>query len=173
MGHQQNLRSILGRRHWHTCLFCFNHSSPNAVHPLRIHCTSTAHPLRIQRFRGVKTTLLPPSPSRAPRPARPARPGNKTIDKHHIDYFSKGPKSNRTDRNRKRRSFRVNSILSFGHNYSMKRTLDEFWRGIDQKRPTKFPTTVFSDKSHSNSKNVKTKINKKMMGWIENGPKKI
>ena len=48
-------------------------------------------------------------------------------------------------------------------------TEDEFWQGIDQNRPTKFPTTAFSDKSHSNSKNVKTKINK-MMGWIENGP---
>jgi hypothetical protein len=47
--------------------------------------------------------------------------------------------------------------------------LDEFWRGIDQNRPTKFPTTAFSDKSHSNSKKVKTKKNK-MMGWIENGP---
>ena len=33
-----------------------------------------------------------------------------------IDYFfSKGPKSNRTDRTQKRRSFRVNSILSFCH----------------------------------------------------------
>jgi len=37
-------------------------------------------------------------------------------------------------------------------------------------RQTKFPTTAFSDKSHSNRKNVKTKINK-MMGWIENGSK--
>jgi hypothetical protein len=46
---------------------------------------------------------------------------------------------------------------------------DEFRQGIDQNRPTKFPTTVFSDKSHSNSKNVKTKKNK-MMGWIENEP---
>jgi hypothetical protein len=36
--------------------------------------------------------------------------------KRHIDYFSKGPKSSRTDRARKRRSFRVNSILSFCHN---------------------------------------------------------
>ena len=45
----------------------------------------------------------------------------------------------------------------------------ECWWGIDQNRPTKFPTTAFSDKSHSYSKNVKTKINK-MMGWIENGP---
>ncbi len=33
-----------------------------------------------------------------------------------IDYFSKGPKSNRTDRTPKRRLFRVNSILSFHHN---------------------------------------------------------
>jgi hypothetical protein len=48
-------------------------------------------------------------------------------------------------------------------------TKDEFWRGINQNRPTKFPTTAFSDKSHSNSKKVKTKKNK-MMGWIENGP---
>ena len=48
-------------------------------------------------------------------------------------------------------------------------TKDQFWQEIDQNRPTKFPTTAFSDKSHSNSKNVKTKINK-MMGWIENGP---
>ncbi len=38
-------------------------------------------------------------------------------------------------------------------------TEDEFWRGIDHNRPTKFPTTAFSDKSHSNSKNVKTMIN--------------
>jgi hypothetical protein len=30
-------------------------------------------------------------------------------------YFSKGPKSSRTDRTQKRRSFRVNSILSFCH----------------------------------------------------------
>ncbi len=51
-------------------------------------------------------------------------------------------------------------------------TEDEFWRGIDQNRPTKFPTTAFSDKSHSKSKKVKTKKNK-MMGWIENGPTKI
>ena len=36
--------------------------------------------------------------------------------KCHIDYFSKGPKSNRTDRTQKRRSFRVNSMLSFHHN---------------------------------------------------------
>jgi len=36
--------------------------------------------------------------------------------KHHIDCFSKGPKSSRTDRTQKRRSFRVNSILSFRHN---------------------------------------------------------
>ena len=35
--------------------------------------------------------------------------------KRHIDYFSKGPKSSRTDRTQKRRSFRVNSILSFCH----------------------------------------------------------
>jgi hypothetical protein len=48
-------------------------------------------------------------------------------------------------------------------------TKDEFWRGIDQNRPTKLPTTAFSDKSHYNSKKVKTKKNK-MMGWIENGP---
>ncbi len=48
-------------------------------------------------------------------------------------------------------------------------TEDEFWRGIDENRPTKFLTTAFSDKNHSNSKNVKTKINK-MMSWIENGP---
>jgi len=41
-------------------------------------------------------------------------------------------------------------------------------RNEDQNRPTKFPTTAFSDKSHSNSKKVKTKKNK-MMGWIENG----
>jgi hypothetical protein len=33
-----------------------------------------------------------------------------------IDYFSKGPKLSRTDRTQKRRSFRVNSILSFRHN---------------------------------------------------------
>ncbi len=31
--------------------------------------------------------------------------------KRHIDYFSKGPKSSRTDRARERRSFRVNSTL--------------------------------------------------------------
>jgi hypothetical protein len=48
-------------------------------------------------------------------------------------------------------------------------TEDEFWQGIGQNRPTEFPTTAFSDKSHLNSKNVKIKINK-MMGWIENGP---
>jgi len=36
--------------------------------------------------------------------------------KHHIDYFSKGPTSRRTDRTQTRRSFRVNSILSFRHN---------------------------------------------------------
>ena len=36
--------------------------------------------------------------------------------KCHIDYFSKGPKSSRTDRTQKRRSFRVNSILSFRNN---------------------------------------------------------
>jgi hypothetical protein len=36
--------------------------------------------------------------------------------KRHIDYFSKGPKSSRTDHAQKRRSFRVNSILSFCHN---------------------------------------------------------
>ncbi len=53
--------------------------------------------------------------------------------------------------------------------YIPRGTEDEFWRGIDQNRPTKFPTTVSSDKSHSNSKKVKTKKNK-MMGWIENGP---
>ncbi len=39
-------------------------------------------------------------------------------------------------------------------------TEDEFWQGIDQNRPTKFPTTEFSDKSHSNSKNVKTRRTK-------------
>jgi len=48
-------------------------------------------------------------------------------------------------------------------------TEDEFWQGINQNRPTKLPTTAFSDKSNSNSKKVKTKKNK-MMGWIENGP---
>ncbi len=32
-------------------------------------------------------------------------------------------------------------------------TEDEFWWRIDQNRPTKLPTTAFSDKSHSNSKN--------------------
>jgi hypothetical protein len=31
-------------------------------------------------------------------------------------------------------------------------TEDEFWRGIDQNRPTKFSTIAFSDKSHSNSR---------------------
>ena len=36
--------------------------------------------------------------------------------KRHIDYFSKGPKSSRTDRAQKRRLFRVNSILRFCHN---------------------------------------------------------
>jgi len=36
--------------------------------------------------------------------------------KCHIDYFCKGSISSRTDRARKRRSFRVNSILSFCHN---------------------------------------------------------
>ena len=40
--------------------FCFNHSSRNASRPLCIRCASTAHPLRIQPFRGVKTTLLRP-----------------------------------------------------------------------------------------------------------------
>jgi len=35
--------------------------------------------------------------------------------KHHIDYFSKGPKSSRTDRTQKKRSFQVNLILSFCH----------------------------------------------------------
>jgi len=54
--------------------------------------------------------------------------------------------------------------------YIPRGTEDEFWRGIDQNQPTKFPTTAFSDKSHSNSKYAKTKINK-MMGWIENGQK--
>jgi hypothetical protein len=39
-----------------------------------------------------------------------------TKQKRHIDYFSKGPKSSRTDRTQKRRSFRVNSILSFRNN---------------------------------------------------------
>ena len=38
--------------------FCFNHSSRNAARLLCIRCASTAHPLRIQPFRGVKTTLL-------------------------------------------------------------------------------------------------------------------
>jgi len=47
--------------------------------------------------------------------------------------------------------------------YIPRGTEDKFWRG-------KFPTTAFSDKSHSNSKKVKTKMNK-MMGWIENGHK--
>jgi len=36
--------------------------------------------------------------------------------KRDIDYFSKGPISSRTDRTGERRSFRVNSILSFCHN---------------------------------------------------------
>jgi len=36
--------------------------------------------------------------------------------KRHIDDFSKGPKSNRTDRTQKRKSFLVNSISSFRHN---------------------------------------------------------
>jgi len=36
--------------------------------------------------------------------------------KHHIDYFSKGQKLSRTNRTQKRRSFQVNSILSFCHN---------------------------------------------------------
>ncbi len=36
--------------------------------------------------------------------------------KGHIDYFSKGPKSNRTDRTQNRKSFQANSILSFRHN---------------------------------------------------------
>jgi len=55
--------------------------------------------------------------------------------------------------------------------YILRGTEDEFWQGIDQNRPTKFPTTAFSDKSNSNtnSKKVKTKKNK-MMGWIENRP---
>jgi hypothetical protein len=53
--------------------------------------------------------------------------------------------------------------------YIPRGTEDEFWRGIDQNRQTKFPATAFSDKCHSNSKKVKTKKNK-MMGWIENGP---
>jgi len=44
-----------------------------------------------------------------------------------------------------------------------------FGKEWTKNRPTKFPTTAFSDKSHSNSKKVKTKKNK-MMGWIENGP---
>ena len=35
--------------------------------------------------------------------------------KHHIDYFSKGQKSSRTDRTQKKRPFQVNSILSFHH----------------------------------------------------------
>jgi hypothetical protein len=48
-------------------------------------------------------------------------------------------------------------------------TEDEFWQGINQNRPTKLPTTAFSDKSHNYRKKVKTKKNK-MMGWIENGP---
>ena len=34
--------------------FCFNHSSRNAARLLCIRCASTAHPLRIQPFRGVK-----------------------------------------------------------------------------------------------------------------------
>jgi hypothetical protein len=40
-------------------------------------------------------------------------------------------------------------------------TEDEFWRGIDQNRPTKIPTTAFLDKSLKTTKN-------KMMGLIEN-----
>jgi hypothetical protein len=53
-------------------------------------------------------------------------------------------------------------------------TEDEFWQGINRADQPKFPTTEFSDKSHSNnSKNGVTKINKIMMGWIENGPYKI
>ncbi len=47
--------------------------------------------------------------------------------------------------------------------YIHRGTEDEFWRGIDQNRPAKFPTTAFSDKSRSNSKKVKTKT-KRMMG---------
>jgi hypothetical protein len=31
---------------------------PAAAHPLRFHCASTALPLRIHQFRGVKTTLV-------------------------------------------------------------------------------------------------------------------
>ncbi len=61
-----------------------------------------------------------------------------------------------------------NGTLKYYFTY-LQGTEDESWQGIDKNRPTKFPTTEFSDKSHSNSKNVKTKINK-MMGWIENGP---
>jgi len=53
--------------------------------------------------------------------------------------------------------------------YIPRGTEDEFWQRIDQNRSTKLPTTAFSDKSHSNSKKVKTKKNK-MRGWIENGP---
>jgi len=36
--------------------------------------------------------------------------------KHHIDYFSKGPKSSWADHTQKRRSFQANSNLSFHHN---------------------------------------------------------
>jgi len=46
--------------------------------------------------------------------------------------------------------------------YIPRGTEDEFWQGIDQNRPTKFPTTAFSDKRNSNSKKVKTKKNKMM-----------
>ena len=43
--------------------------------------------------------------------------------------------------------------------YIPRGTKDEFCQGIDQNRPTKVPTTAFSDKSHSNNKKVKTKKN--------------
>jgi hypothetical protein len=36
--------------------------------------------------------------------------------------------------------------------YIPRGTEDEFWREIDQNRPTKFSTIAFSDKSHSNSR---------------------
>jgi hypothetical protein len=59
-----------------------------------IHCAKTLQdPHKINLFKNPPHSLL-----------------NKTDAKRHIDYFSKGPKSNWTDCTQKRRSFQVKSI---------------------------------------------------------------
>ena len=58
VGRQQNLRRFWACVIGTPVFFCFNHSCCNAARPLRIRCASTAHLLRIQPFRGVKTTLI-------------------------------------------------------------------------------------------------------------------